>query len=161
MYQSSPDEKICRTCHKKNQVKVNCIGCHSEKRILPTYHKNAWDKRHGLIREKFSLTQEHGGECKDCHVDRHCASCHNKEKPKSHNGFFKIRGHGLKAEMKSESCKTCHTEAFCIRCHRSTQPINHIGNWENNHGHVIPGGRSGNIKKCAVCHTHSHCNSCH
>ena len=139
-----------------------CRDCHGQDRFFPTYHKPAgkWKKRHGhkvntmvkpslRVQAKIGLEPGHVYNCALCHVDDACRKCHQLNRPKDHTGFWKMRGHGIRALAKRESCANCHNEAFCIRCHQNTKPINHRGNWNMVHGRVVA---AGHWERCWVCH---------
>ena len=140
-------------CHKENDLELDCNGCHEKNRFFPSYHKHAgkWKKRHGHKVRIFSK-RDHANDCGVCHTDDACRKCHQLNRPKNHTGFWKMRGHGIKAVVKRETCMYCHNESFCVRCHKKTRPINHRGNWKNLHGKTIPGGHSGNTNRCTICH---------
>lgn len=139
---------------------ISCEECHDGRIFLPSYHFSGWRIRHGKMK-KNQYQEEHGKQCDDCHQKNACIDCHKKRKPRSHTSFFRIRGHGLKADMDRQSCATCHKESFCIRCHQHTKPMNHKGNWLQRHGYMIPAGQLKNIGKCNVCHSAGWCLSCH
>ncbi len=152
----------CEKCHFDNQIEMDCSKCHKNN-FLPSYHNGAWRRTHGINFNRTTDSARHGHNCKMCHRPPECATCHQTRKPVSHNGFFRMRGHGLKAEIERKSCGTCHKEIFCIKCHRGTKPLNHKGIWKYSHGLTlaIPGGRGGPIGKCSVCHDIRWCASCH
>ncbi|MDY6933302.1 MAG: cytochrome c3 family protein [Spirochaetota bacterium] len=143
----------CLKCHEENELELSCKDCHGQDRFFPSYHKLAgkWKKRHGL-RVKTIMKSDHAYDCGVCHTDDACRKCHQFSRPQDHTGFWKIRGHGIRALAKRESCSNCHNEVFCIRCHKNKKPLNHRGNWVNLHGKTIPGGHAGNTNRCNVCH---------
>ena len=137
-----------------------CIDCHDEARFFPSYHKPAgkWRKRHGFRvntmvrpdRKLWNIVEPgHVYDCGACHMDDQCRKCHQLTRPDSHTGFWRIRGHGIKAIAERDSCAYCHVEVFCVRCHRTTRPINHVGKWRTNHGLAVA---SGGYERCWVCH---------
>lgn len=141
---------------------LQCKDCHGQDRFLPSYHMPAgkWKKRHGYrvntlvkpgprIKEKIPLKPGHVYDCGLCHVDDACRKCHQLNRPKNHTGFWRMRGHGIKALAERESCAYCHVETFCVRCHQNTKPINHRGNWKMVHGKAVAGGHT---ERCSVCH---------
>lgn len=150
----------CLKCHEANDVTPDCISCHQTE-VMPGYHSNAWRMDHSRIPGQMIETDVHGNDCRMCHRDPVCISCHHTMKPLSHNGFFRLRGHGLQAAIDSQTCKTCHQERTCIQCHREIKPLNHKGRWENSHGRAAPGGLNGPIGNCAVCHQPAWCTRCH
>lgn len=152
--------KECFECHKEKAVERTCKDCHGEDRFFPSYHKPAgkWKMRHGLRvntmvlpdREPWNIVKPgHVYDCSACHVDDACRKCHQLNRPKNHTGFWRIRGHGIKALAQRESCSNCHVETFCIRCHQNTRPINHVANWRHTHGRAAGGAH---FERCSVCH---------
>lgn len=141
---------------------LQCKDCHGQDRFLPSYHKPAgkWKRRHGYrvktivepgrrVKANIPLKPGHTYECGLCHVDDACRKCHQLNRPKDHSGFWRMRGHGIRALAGQESCAFCHVETFCIRCHQSTKPVNHRGNWKSTHPRAVAGGHT---ERCSVCH---------
>ena len=155
-----PAQADCARCHAENGVKTSCKACHGKTRFRPTTHDKGWERRHGKW-QGINANDQHGGRCADCHTDAGCTACHQKTRPRSHTGFWRTRGHGLRAEGNRDRCATCHVEASCIRCHRDTPPVNHRGLWTAKHGLAVPGGKSGDIGNCRVCHDPGWCAACH
>lgn len=150
----------CMACHEKNEVMtVTCASCHP-KRMKPGYHDGLFRKNHALI-QKSPKQAVHGHDCVSCHAKPLCISCHKTMSPRSHNGFFRLRGHGLHARIDSAGCTTCHSERSCIECHKVTQPLNHNGLWSVVHGRAVAGGEGGALGSCSVCHKASWCTECH
>ncbi|MGD0092052.1 MAG: cytochrome c3 family protein [Planctomycetota bacterium] len=127
----------CLSCHAKVGVgagaKDNCKLCHTNvsKEWRPPSHNKNWKELHGrysgFVRHSTSQS------CSLCHTDKSCTECHRVSQPKSHTNYWRLRGHGLTADMDRSSCKACHTEATCIRCHQSVPPQSHRGNWSDQH----------------------------
>ncbi|MBF0451911.1 MAG: cytochrome c3 family protein [Candidatus Magnetomorum sp.] len=148
-----PDIEKCRECHDdmdEDGVQKNCTG-------------DQFKEFSHLMHKRFS--------CQNCHntastplpsfpASMDCKKCHKRQKPTWHTGFFRLRGHGIRAEMHAQKCTNCHQSTFCVRCHQSTRPLNHRGNWPSLHGRTIPGGYGGN-DKCATCHKNAWCVQCH
>ena len=142
---------------------LQCKDCHGQDRFFPSYHKPAgkWKRRHGhrvntmvkparRIKAKIPLKPGHVYDCGLCHSDDACRKCHQLNRPQDHTGFWRMRGHGIRALAKRESCANCHNEVFCIRCHQNTKPINHrIANWRGIHPRAVAGGHT---ERCSVCH---------
>jgi hypothetical protein len=153
----------CSSCHRRKKVQVpeaSCERCHGSdaRKIVPEDHHGAsWIERHGAEAED-RVFEKHGTDCKACHGQETCASCHRKTRPKSHTGLWRVRTHGSAASWDRDSCKTCHETSSCTRCHATTKPMNHNGSWRAMHG--LAAGSSGN-ESCAVCHKPSYCASCH
>jgi hypothetical protein len=80
----------------------------------------------------------HVYDCNSCHVDDACRKCHQLNRPKSHTGFWRIRGHGIKGLAERESCINCHVQTFCIRsvCHPR----------------IITRVQVGDLPECLFCH---------
>ncbi|MBU0991133.1 MAG: cytochrome c family protein [Proteobacteria bacterium] len=152
--------KACLDCHEANNVAPDCVSCHQTE-VMPGYHDAAWRMNHSRLSEKMIDPDVHGKDCRMCHSEPVCTTCHNTMKPMSHNGFFRLRGHGLNAAIDSKSCSTCHKESACIQCHRQTKPLNHKGLWETSHGRAVPAGLDGPVGSCSVCHNPAWCTSCH
>ncbi|MFH2063885.1 MAG: cytochrome c3 family protein [Pseudomonadota bacterium] len=155
-----PGYQECRECHAFIGGKTGCRDCHP---ILftPKYHQGLWRRFHDEQPDTAAINSIHGRDCGACHPEPSCRRCHQTMKPRSHTGFFRMRGHGLAAAVETTSCRTCHRESFCIQCHRESKPLNHRGAWASTHGFAIPGGYTGSIGKCGVCHQPSWCRACH
>jgi hypothetical protein len=158
---SIPKQTDCEKCHTKDNINLSCKNCHIKGVFIPSNHNAAWDFRHGRIKSNQFGAPVHGNDCDSCHFNTSCNSCHRSMRPKSHTGFFRIRGHGIKAETNRKSCGTCHKESYCIRCHQQTKPIYHRGLWQYSHGLAIPGGKTGSISNCGLCHKQTWCAQCH
>jgi hypothetical protein len=141
---------------------LQCKDCHGQDRFLPSYHMPAgkWKRRHGhkvntlvtpgrRIKSEIPLKPGHVYDCGLCHVDDACRKCHQLNRPKDHTGFWRMRGHGIRALAEREPCAFCHVETFCVRCHQNTKPINHRGNWKGTHPRAVAGGHT---ERCSVCH---------
>ena len=171
--------EACFDCHHEAIDTGRCRDCHEKDRFLPTNHKPAgkWRKRHGYRanvmvfpdRQSWNRVKTgHAYDCAGCHVDDQCRKCHQLNRPDSHSGFWRIRGHGIRALAERDSCSVCHTETFCVRCHKSTKPINHVGNWNMLHGRAVT---QATAERCWVCHPRvitrvrvgntPECNYCH
>lgn len=129
--------KECQSCHAKTGVggnaPDNCAVCHTSigKDTKPKSHERNWKELHG--RDIGFLSHGSPWRCELCHTRQSCDQCHRNELPKSHNNFWRLRGHGVVADVDRSRCRVCHTEDSCERCHRETAPANHRGNWEDNH----------------------------
>jgi len=144
----------------KKAAERTCTDCHGKDRFLPSYHKPAgkWKVRHGTRvgtmvwpdrREGNLVKPGHVYDCDACHAQDACRKCHQLNRPQNHTGFWRIRGHGIRAIAEREPCHNCHVETFCVRCHQRTRPINHVGNWRHTHGRALA---SGYFERCSVCH---------
>ena len=153
----APRQETCEGCHGREAIDPSCETCHHETRLdrPPPSHDLTWRRMHGrTLREGDVL--HHGRSCQRCHGEDSCSECHREEKPRDHNQTWRVRTHGLLAEMDRERCATCHTEDHCVRCHLS--------------GDVLPRShRSGSwgrprAKHCLYCHdtpSLSSCTTCH
>ncbi len=153
----------CQKCHKENDVKTaakNCAICHGAdaRKIAPADHAVAWERRHGQ-ESSWRVFNDHGRDCKLCHQDNACQSCHRTTKPKNHGGLWRMRTHGKAASWDKNSCKTCHETGTCIRCHKETKPTNHAGNWR--YIHKMAGKASGDSCKVCHCTCEPSCVECH
>jgi len=156
------DPKACFGCHeaRKGWLPLDqCARCHGEdaKRQRPKDHGGAWPERHGEASHQ-RVWGEHGKSCGDCHRPATCTSCHMTEKPRSHNGLWRVRTHGLAAEWDRDRCLTCHESGTCVRCHQDTKPVNHTAGWLQRHG-LVAGARVN--ETCNVCHQSGWCAKCH
>ena len=156
-----PAYNDCEKCHAENEITPSCKECHGKQRFLPPNHNHAWNKRHGLYQKAAAAAPEHGNDCEACHTGHGCRSCHQKQKPQTHTGFWRIKGHGLRAQADRNRCATCHVESYCVRCHQTTRPLIHRGNWKFRHGLAVPGGKAGTGTTCMVCHNPGQCAACH
>ncbi len=171
--------QACFDCHSEKIASGKCGDCHGKDRFLPTNHKpvGKWRKRHGyranvlVFPDRRSWNRVETGhvyDCSGCHVDDQCRKCHQLNRPDSHTGFWRIRGHGIRGLAERESCAVCHVEMFCVRCHKTTRPINHVGNWNTLHGRAVS---QSTAERCWVCHPRvisrvrvgntPECNYCH
>lgn len=140
-----------------------CTECHESSHFVPSYHDGGWLKRHGTGRE-LGMPTAHGRDCGACHPGDACTQCHRRMPPASHTGFWRTRGHGLRAGFDRRSCRTCHAEPYCIRCHRESPPLNHRGDWQSRHGRA--GADPASPGRCFVCHglpghAYGRCGPCH
>jgi len=152
-YNHFPDENKCLDCHDETD-----FDFHSRPPLTKSFQS------------KFSHLEHRKYSCQQCHhvtsmplpaLSANCKNCHKRQQPNWHTGFFRIRGHGIQAQINSNKCSFCHQSSFCVRCHRSTKPMNHKGNWASLHGKAIPGGYGGNISNCSTCHKTTWCIRCH
>lgn len=124
----------------------------------PESHNAAWERGHG----KAAKVNEE--ECYACHDERlECIACHEDVAPRSHNGAWVNKNHGLESRWNRTDCAVCHKEDFCYACHETAVPRSHAragfgttggaafhcstscqlpyGNWKNTPA-----------KNCIVCH---------
>jgi hypothetical protein len=130
------DMQACLECHAHQHVGQavdNCAFCHTyiDKHWMPPNHERDWKFLHG--RAAANAPKTGSDSCSLCHTQTTCTACHRVEQPRSHNNFWRERGHGLTAQVNRNACKTCHTDDYCIRCHQHVTPQSHTGNWDNQH----------------------------
>lgn len=156
------EPKDCFSCHKAKNVHTpesNCTTCHGENERfrMPEDHVKLWKKRHGK-ESRWRVFGEHGKDCRICHGNDECVTCHRREKPLNHTGLWRLRTHGKDAAWDRDRCKVCHESGSCIRCHQNTRPLNHVGAWAILHGRALNGAGA---SSCYVCHSPAWCNQCH
>jgi hypothetical protein len=157
---ADPDHKVAADLLPKISARRagKCADCHSGKRmdkIKPSSHDRLWMETHGRA-ARWSSESIHGKECRLCHANAGCISCHRTQPPRSHTGLWNVRMHGTAAKWDRERCKTCHETGACIACHRRTPPLNHRGNWISHHGRT-----RGFTDGCMTCHKSGQCINCH
>lgn len=133
----------CVSCHAKD----DCATCHEEIRRdrPPPSHVRLWSELHGACSRKADA------DCSLCHSNDACIACHQTKMPRDHDNFWRVRGHGVAAQIDRERCRTCHQSDACIACHEETSPRSHVGDWGNRHcfGCHVPLRSS---ESCFVCH---------
>jgi hypothetical protein len=123
----------CTACHAKSATATkapeDCAVCHKEIRRdrEPTSHLHAWTRMHGQVVRAGS--EELGDRCSLCHTESTCTNCHASTPPENHDNFWRIRGHGIAAEVDRTNCAVCHRPDSCERCHADAMPLNHTGMW--------------------------------
>jgi hypothetical protein len=147
----------CTACHAaKGTVQAGaqeCATCHKEirKDAKPQSHEHSWKKMHGqTVRGSSAATADR---CSLCHTESTCASCHMATPPESHDNFWRLRGHGIAAEVDRVTCAACHRPDSCERCHADTPPMSHAGQWgspRDTHCLSCHFPLQGN--NCVVCH---------
>ncbi|MCE9593549.1 MAG: hypothetical protein K8S98_05090 [Planctomycetes bacterium] len=135
------DMARCTACHAERSLANACSTCHRELRadVAPANHAHDWIERHG--RRALAHELATADSCSLCHAQASCADCHRIQAPKNHDGFFRLRGHGLFAAEDRASCAACHTPDSCAQCHEETRPLSHTG--------LFGGTRS---QHCIACH---------
>ncbi|MEO6711285.1 MAG: hypothetical protein ABI054_08675, partial [Planctomycetota bacterium] len=143
----------CMQCHASMGKPNDCASCHREIRAdaPPASHAQNWTRAHGAsVRNPTGLI---GDRCSLCHTESSCATCHKETPPQNHNNFWRIRGHGVAAQMDRAGCAVCHTPDTCSTCHADTLPQSHTGMWG-----------SPKDSHCVTCHfplTDNGCIACH
>jgi hypothetical protein len=131
----------CVDCHAESGRQDSCSVCHSviDTNWSPPGHELDWLRHHGeASRDPHPPI---AADCAMCHSQASCTACHQSMPPENHDEFFRLRGHGVHADLSRESCLTCHRSDSCVRCHESTRPTSHHGGF----------GSPANM----------HCNGCH
>lgn len=175
------NQKIeCERCHSSKEpdwkvqpeVKKKCLDCHEEvaaekgkplgcdychlairENNAPPTHRPDYLQTHGQDVNMYWADANFRRSCHYCHAQSACNECHKTTVPKSHNNFWRRKGHGVMVGLDNNACQTCHLTSFCVRCHESTRPRSHSGSW----------GPSLN-RHCYGCHVNVSvelCNLCH
>lgn len=153
-------EKGSKPEHPAVGAGMECAMCHDDgrtKQTRPAWHDVAWVRNHGAAVRKLGSKPDTKTTCYLCHTESTCTSCHQQEKPRSHNEFWRRKGHGLSVGLDRTRCFACHRGAdFCERCHSQTQPVDHTALWgapSNRHclSCHFPIGAAG-AQRCAACH---------
>lgn len=152
----------CFSCHETDAHaprEAACARCHQrqERRVKPDSHGPTWQLVHGGNAYALMAT-DHGASCTLCHRESACVACHRVERPRDHNGLWRVRLHGNAASWDRARCQTCHEPGQCVACHRVEEPTNHRGAWTSVHGLVA---RAKHDASCATCHRQTFCNDCH
>lgn len=153
----APREETCSECHKKEGVDEACETCHLETRRdrPPPTHTRGWTRGHGITLREGGIIH-HQGKCDRCHGEDSCSRCHREEPPRDHSQTWRVRTHGIGAEIDRERCMACHTEDACVRCHLSGDvlPLSHRrGGWESpTHRHCTSCHEPLEADSCGVCH---------
>ncbi len=144
--------------HPPLQKGQACADCHDDGRTTetkPKGHSLDWERVHGQWIQQNGLKSN--STCVICHKESWCTSCHQINKPRNHNEFWKLKGHGLMVGLDRSRCYACHRTDFCERCHANTTPMDHNAAWGppadrhclNCHFPLASVG----AQRCAVCHT--------
>jgi hypothetical protein len=143
----------CVDCHAEREVANECSTCHVEIRedVAPRSHQSDWMRFHGrCVRNKSLATAD---QCELCHTEATCVGCHKDEAPESHTNYFRLRGHGMLAQMDRQSCAVCHTPDTCTSCHEDVLPLTHTGMWGSPlNTHCLSCHFPLRSESCFVCH---------
>ncbi|MEI6385226.1 MAG: cytochrome c3 family protein [Spirochaetota bacterium] len=164
----------CLSCHKVYDkvgahgdemlpTRSSCIACHADRNAgPPVSHTVNWIETHG----KGLTDTQKNGTCALCHTaarGNDCASCHQREAPKTHVAGWILQAHSRAARTDSQTCATCHSQSQCIDCHTEQKPYTHNSTWVSTTGHPL--AAAANRASCAVCHagatSTNSCASCH
>ena len=146
--------------HPPVEKGMECSSCHDDGRTRatkPVWHDIAWARNHGQQVRRFNFKPDSKTTCYLCHTESTCTSCHKQEKPRNHNEFWRLKGHGLAVGLDRSRCFVCHRgEDFCQRCHSQTQPQDHTALWgAPSDQHCLschfPVASAG-AQRCAACH---------
>ncbi|HTE06546.1 MAG TPA: cytochrome c3 family protein [Planctomycetota bacterium] len=121
----APRMDECIACHEKTGQATSCTTCHAVigTEHAPPSHGQQWMTSHGVaVRAEMD---GQANKCSLCHTERSCTTCHQDQAPKNHDNFWRLRGHGVVADMDRDSCSTCHESSSCERCHRENEPLSH------------------------------------
>jgi hypothetical protein len=117
----------CTDCHEREVPESgDCAVCHMElgKDTPPSSHTTAWTIQHGPV-WRAATGDRTIDRCVLCHTQGSCDDCHLNERPRSHNAYWRGRGHGLMAGIDRSRCFICHTRDTCDRCHSQEVPRSH------------------------------------
>jgi len=147
--------ETCLACHARSAGpdQESCSQCHARisSAVAPPSHRAEWRRYHGTVVRGFADTRE--DRCDLCHRPSECTLCHQIEPPRSHDNYWRRRGHGLIASMDRASCMTCHDSDSCSRCHDETRPLSHTGSWgEPRDRHCLACHEPLRSDSCGVCH---------
>ena len=123
------DMDECMSCHAAQGIANDCATCHREIRAdtAPSSHAHNWSRMHG--QSVRWPTNDMAGRCSLCHTESSCTTCHAETPPQNHNNFWRIKGHGVAAQMDRANCAVCHQPDTCSRCHTETLPMSHSGSF--------------------------------
>ena len=142
----------CSSCHVELGIANECSTCHSRIGLdgAPDTHDGTWSALHGRVfRAGSTLT---ANRCDLCHQEQECNDCHFNEPPRSHDNFWRFRGHGLTARMDRSSCYVCHRTDSCEACHSEVRPQNHTGPWGSTQNRHCLSCHLSATDGCVVCH---------
>ncbi|MBF0244694.1 MAG: cytochrome c3 family protein [Planctomycetes bacterium] len=154
----------CMKCHDSSgDVPLQCSDCHGKitKNWKPATHTASLKATHGGL-VGLAGAGSTQNDCRLCHEQLRCDSCHASEAPRSHTNFFRHRGHGIKASMDRTSCAVCHKSDSCSQCHAESAPVSHTGTWGGSKDrHCLTCHFPLQDNGCATCHktTSSHSNA--
>ena len=182
--------RLCLTCHREWSHSTDCQQCHLRKDENPEEHKKSkiakyQHKDHPPLVEpgkivyqtKYNLgkfvtfhhddhAKKFGLECKSCHSDDNCLSCHDYWNKQSDDDCVKMKKTHKTFQQHHAPCSKCHTiENNCSFCHKDkeTDKFDHSSTGFTlgaNHSHLQcnachkkPGVFKGLNKNCTSCHT--------
>jgi len=149
----SPRMDDCIKCHESVGQDASCTVCHTQINTdsAPPNHSQQWMTAHGVA-VRGGL-EGPANDCTLCHTDRTCITCHQDQPPANHNNFWRLRGHGVVADMDRDACRTCHEPSSCVRCHNETEPLNHTASWGSPQDtHCMTCHYPLQSESCSVCH---------
>lgn len=144
----------CMSCHGQLSVANDCRTCHSEisRDRPPASHAHAWLEVHGgVVRSRSEAVAD---DCTLCHTrESDCRTCHQEMAPRDHTNHWRLKGHGLMAQLDRTSCAVCHRTDACNRCHRDAEPVSHRGPWATSlNTHCLSCHQPIATQGCATCH---------
>jgi len=165
-HQTWEKESKCENCHALNDKYISAtskkavVGSSKkvERPITKVYKTKGCEKGQVVSFQHNDHIELFGFECKDCHQNETCESCHS-QKPN-----FKR----AKNEFKHSNCVSCHDtedKNKCVKCHsdKESKPFNHFAKTgfditkyhskvSCNSCHTKKGSYSGLKSQCQNCH---------
>lgn len=164
-----PTMDTCSDCH---DIEDDCSLCHSNEDEPESYEKqgstSGEEFSHAFHLVKFSdcgkchqdTIEDDGEEPRRIWAESNCRSCHEQNKPDSHDLSW-YNYHGMEVNFPvSASCSMCHRETFCDDCHNKQQfiPNIHPPTFLLQHGFEA----RMEIVECQTCHSiDNDCRLCH
>jgi Cytochrome c3 len=148
------DKDECLDCHGENKVTGQCDHCHQtiSDKWKPKSHEMNWTVFHGQT-SRAGIEPPYINRCKLCHADASCDDCHRVTEPGDHNGHWRHRAHGIRANMDRDRCFVCHLGQTCESCHLETAPRTHNGSWGGSRNrHCMTCHFPLSSQGCYVCH---------
>jgi nitrate/TMAO reductase-like tetraheme cytochrome c subunit len=150
----------CMACHAlagDGEAPGTCETCHTpEFDLVPASHEpeeSTWEADHGA--------QALAGrdECRMCHTDDVCSTCHGLEMPHPDGWVEDEPAHPEAATRDGTVCDRCHDRdaGFCTTCHHETYDET-LGTWREQHFTQVKEVGAAN---CVACHDPTFCIDCH
>jgi nitrate/TMAO reductase-like tetraheme cytochrome c subunit len=154
-FKNTPPMTGCMRCHDGEQAPNNCSVCHLKLgEISPSVYNPEWVKTH-----RANLEDTGRENCKICHGEQYCNSCHQTVPP--HGSNWQLQ-HQKTERTELPKCATCHVPRvgedmalFCIDCHKSRSA--HGPQYVLTH----PQDYQQRPQTCTLCHEQNFCTSCH
>jgi hypothetical protein len=170
-----PKMELCVVCHRENNVKKDCNGCHTDKEEkLLSFHPFKYRNTHS---EDGRFFNENCLMCHDKQFDNYiggitipsCNSCHAEQNIvfKNHPENFKFN-HSFSYLSGEKVCNTCHVGfKDCVDCHHKEHiypPEHNSIDWvDRNDGGEHSERAKIEPERCIVCHEEEDnvCKTCH